>query len=74
MFEELKVFEKYLKAPTSIVKPSSIDYRVQKLVECLKIHKIWSLESFIKWWKKDKKFLKEELRAWVEMKNFDEIY
>jgi hypothetical protein len=40
VFEQLKVFQKYFKAPTNIVKPSSIDYRVQKLVECLKIHKI----------------------------------
>lgn len=26
------------------------------------------------WWNKDTKFLKEEIRQWVEMKNYDEIY
>ena len=28
----------------------------------------------MKRWKKDHKFLKEELRVWVEMKNFDDVY
>lgn len=43
IFEQFKVFEKYLKAPTSIIKPSSADYRVQKIVEALKVHKIVAL-------------------------------
>lgn len=40
VFEQFKVLEKYLKAPSNIIKPGSVDYRVQKLVETLRIHKI----------------------------------
>lgn len=28
----------------------------------------------MEWWEKDKRFLKEELKLWVSMKNFDEVY
>jgi len=52
------VFEKYLKAPTSIIKFGSLDYKVQKMVETLKIHKISNLSTMVEWWKKDKKFLR----------------
>lgn len=61
----MKVFQKYLKAPTSIVKPSSMDYKVQKIVEVFRARKIWQLEALMPWLRKDKKFLKEELRVWV---------
>lgn len=74
VLEPLKTLEKYLKAPSSIIKPGSLDYKVQKLVEVFKIHKIADLESMLEWWNKDKRFLREELRQWVTMKNFDEIY
>lgn len=68
------MFEKYLKAPTSIIKPDNLDYKVQKLIEKLRIHKIDRLSSMLDWWSKDKRFLKEELKLWVSMKNFDEVY
>jgi hypothetical protein len=71
ILEPLKVFEKYLKAPVSIIKPGSLDYKVQKLVEKLKTHKIDRLSVMLDWWEKDKRFLKEELRHWIEMKNYD---
>lgn len=74
ILEPLKVFEKYLKAPTSIIKPGSLDYKVQKLIEKLKTHKIDRLPVMLEWWEKDKRFLKEELRQWMEMKNYDEVY
>ena len=74
ILEQLKVFEKYLKAPVSIIKPGSLDYKVQKLVSKLKTHKIDRISVMLDWWNKDTKFLKEEIRQWVEMKNYDEIY
>ena len=57
-----------------MIKPGSLDYRVQKIVENLKVRKLWQMDSLVKWWHKDKKFLKEELRVWVEMANFDQVY
>lgn len=63
-----------MKAPTNIIKPNSLDYKVQKLVQTLKIHKLWQAGQILKRLQKDKKFLKEELRVWVQMKNFDEVY
>lgn len=59
ILEPLKVLQKYLKAQPSIIKPENLDYKVQKLVQTLKIHKIYQLKSMVEWWKKDKKFLKE---------------
>jgi hypothetical protein len=47
VFEQMKIFQKYLKVPTSIIKPSSVDYRVQKIVEALKIRGIWQLGALV---------------------------
>jgi hypothetical protein len=53
------MLQKYLKAPTSIIKEGSLDYKVQKIVEAIKIHKICNQKSMIEWWTKDKRFMRE---------------
>ena len=59
VFEPMKALEKYLKAPTSIVKQGSIDYRVQKLVQTLKVHKLWQADKLLECFRRDKNFLRE---------------
>jgi hypothetical protein len=59
IISSLKALQKYLKSPINIIKPDNIEYKVQKLVEALRINTIHTKADLVDNFTRDKNFLRE---------------